>query len=446
MKSIYKIICGMMSLSLLFTACADSDNYDAPEIEYHTKQANITIEELYDLADATVKQFEEDLIVEAYVSSSDEGGTFYKSLSLQNREGTKGFSMSVDAYNIYTLAEPGRKVYIELKDLYYTIQHGSLVIGDLYQEISVGRMRPQMFSQKVFLSAEKVAEEDLMRTVTIRELQNDNFINILVQINEAQFAIEAVGNTYYDAANVLGGATNHILIDATGRLIFRTSSFAKFGHVEIPFKSGSVRGVMTKYNSDYQFLARTLNDIQLNNDYIYEATHKGGTNIVFNPTVFINFESYAVDSEVFPEMVNDQTAGGRYWATKTFSGNKYAQITSFGGGGVTANAYLFVPAQFTGTNAVSFETKDGYYRGETLKVYYVPQNYYEVGQYITKDNFVDITANFTISKDNAEGYGANFIPSGSFTIPFTGNGYIVFEYSGTPTVSTTMQIDNIRVE
>lgn len=82
------------------------------------------------------------------MASSDAGGTFYKSVSLQNLEGTKGFSISVDMYNISNDMAPGRKVYIYLKDLYFSIVNGSLVLGDIYEETSVGRLRPQDFYKK----------------------------------------------------------------------------------------------------------------------------------------------------------------------------------------------------------------------------------------------------------------------------------------------------------
>src|SRR5690606_17785340 len=224
----------------------------------------------YAKANTTLQQYTDDDILEAYVSSTDEGGTFYKSVSLQNLEGTKGFSISVDMYNISNYINPGRKVYIYLKDMYFTITHGSLVLGTIYQETSVGRMTDYNFYKKVFPSAEVVPETELMKTITLADLKNDTYINTLVEIDEEQFDDDAVGKTYYDATNVIGGATNHNIVDASGSLIFRTSQFSKFASRVIPKNSGKIRGVLTKFNSDYQFMARIFNDIQLTNDRIGE--------------------------------------------------------------------------------------------------------------------------------------------------------------------------------
>lgn len=286
-----------IATTLLTTSCANSDDVSAPNITYHEATATITLDELYAVANTTIQQYTEDDILEAYVSSTDEGGTFYKSVSLQNLEGTKGFSISVDMYNIVNHINPGRKVYIYLKDMHYTIAHGSLVLGTLYQETSVGRMTPQDFYKKVFPSATVVDENDLKKTITLADLKNDNYINTLVEIDAVQFADNAVEKTFYDPNNVIGGATNHNIVDATGTMIFRTSEFANFAEQIVPRKSGKIRGVLTKFNSDYQFMARTFNDIQLTEDRIGADPGDGEdpeapTNLLFTGSDFENWTDF----------------------------------------------------------------------------------------------------------------------------------------------------------
>lgn len=66
-------------------------------------------------------------------------------------------------------------------------------------------------------------------------------------MEDVQFKDEAVGKTFYDSDNVLGGATNHHLIDNLGyEVIFRTSEFANFAQQSVPSGSGSVRGILTE--------------------------------------------------------------------------------------------------------------------------------------------------------------------------------------------------------
>ncbi|WLD23635.1 DUF5689 domain-containing protein [Flavobacterium dauae] len=338
MKAIkYTFAALAIAATLLTTGCANSDDVSAPTITYHQATATITLEELYAKANATVQQYTDDDILEAYVSSSDEGGTFYKSVSLQNLEGTKGFSISVDMYNINNDLGPGRKVYIYLKDIYFMITNGSLVLGDIYQETSVGRMRPQDFYQKVRPSAEVVPETELMKTITLADLKNDNYINTLVEIDEVQFDDDAVGKTYYDATNVIGGATNHNIVDASGTMIFRTSEFAKFASRVVPENSGKIRGVLTKFNSDYQFMARTFNDIQLTNDRIGEEPGEGEeptppTNLLFTGA---DFEDWTA----FTSAINN--FGLKPYAVQGIGTGTLATNSLHINGTPTANDYVF---------------------------------------------------------------------------------------------------------
>lgn len=439
-----------IAATLLIKSCANSDDVSAPNITYHEATATITLDELYAKANTTVQQYTEDDILEAYVSSTDEGGTFYKTVSLQNLEGTKGFSISVDMYNIVNHINPGRKVYIYLKDMHYTIAHGSLVLGVLYENISVGRMTPQDFYKKVFPSAIVVDENDLKKTITLADLKNDNFINTLVEIEAVQFDDDAVGNPFYDETNVIGGATNHLIMDVTGTMIFRTSAFADFAEQIVPEKNGIISGVLTKFNSDYQLMARTYNDIQLTKPRVRPVTAIGGDNMVFSQTIDEDFESFpvAATASTFSQYGNDYTVGGRYWAVKSFQNNKYIQLTAFGNTAATTKSYFIVPVQYNGTNTLSFETKDGYYKGDVLNVYYVSATTYTYGAYIETSNFNNITSHFTFASGSINGYADNFTPSGTYQFPSSigGNGYIIFEYAGSTELTTTIQIDNIQFQ
>lgn len=439
-----------ITAALFVTGCANSDDVSAPAITYHTATPTITIEELYTKANTTVQKYEGDDILEAYVSSSDEGGTFYKSVSFQNLEGTIGFSVSVDLNNIHNDLKPGRKAYIYLKDLYFTIAHGSLVLGDLYQGTSVGRMFGPSFYKKVLPSAVIVDENDLVHQRTLVQLKNNNYINTLVDVVSVQFDDDAVGKTFYDANNVLGGATNHKIVDATGNMIFRTSEFARFADMIVPPNNGKIRGVLTKFNSDFQFMARTFADIQLTGDRIRESTAIGGTAMIFAASINETFESFAVgdNSTAFPAYVNDYASGGRYWVVKSFQNNKYIQLTAFGNSAAVTKSYFIVPVKFSGSNSLSFETKDGYYNGNVLNVYYTTADKYTYGSLVNPANFTNITDKFTYSSGTTSGYANNFVPSGNYQFPATanGDGYIVFEYSGTKEVTTTIQIDNIKFQ
>src|SRR5690606_21082909 len=108
-------------LSLMTTVfavgCAESDDYSTPD---------------------SVREGVEDVYLAAYITSSDAGGNFFKSISMETADG-KGLSVSVDVYNTYTKGfEVGRKVLIKLNGLRYAITHNSLVLGVLYTNPATG--------------------------------------------------------------------------------------------------------------------------------------------------------------------------------------------------------------------------------------------------------------------------------------------------------------------
>ena len=62
----------------------------------------------------------------------------------------------------------------------------------------------------------------------------------------------------------LGGATNRYLVDDKGyELIVRTSSFADFANNPLPQGSGKIRGILTRFNNDYQLFVRTAADVDM---------------------------------------------------------------------------------------------------------------------------------------------------------------------------------------
>ena len=433
-----------------FSSCVTDDSYEKPEAVCITATPTKTVQQIYSVATATPKLYTDNDIIEAYVTSNDAGGTFYKSISFQTIDGSIGFSVPVDLYNIYTEFEPGRKVYVNLKDRTFSITNGSLIIGDLY-EGAVGRLVPEEFRRTVQASCESVSEETLVKRLTITEALNDSNINKLIEFDNVQFDDEALGSTYYNPQIDLGGATNFRLSDGSGsRIIFRTSEFAKFAGKNVPSGRGKIRGVLTKFGSDYQFLARTESDINLTGPRVDATPPIGGSDIQYLGTFTENFESYATTNNtgaIFPKYINDAVVGSRYWDVRSFSGNKYAQLTSFGSNAKN-KTYLAMPAAFTPGSKFSFKTKDGYYNGAVLKVYYSTD--YTPGSDITAATLVDITSSFTIASGTVGGYAANFTNSGEFVIPatLTGNGFFFFEYDGNGTndvLTTTMQIDDVTL-
>jgi hypothetical protein len=297
-----------------------------------------------------------------------------------------------------------------------------------------------------------ISEEEIVHKITLAQAFSDTYLNTLVEIDNVQFTDEAAGGTY-DSNRTDDFDSSIYITDGAKNLTIRTSRFANFAGRKVPSGKGTIRGVLTKYNTTYQIIMRTERDAKMPNPRVdYTPALVGSNSTVFPATVNETFESYTASPSQtnFPNYINDAAIGSRFFEVKTFSSNKYIQMSSFGSGGAN-NTYLFVPVNMTAASTFSFRSNMGFWNGAVLNVYYVLAADYTPGGTIDTSKMQNITSNFTIPKTPSSGYGTSFTGSGNYTIPVTvtGNGYFVFEYAGNanafPAVTTTLQLDNIIV-
>ena len=261
-----KITIGAFIFSMV-VGCATNDSYRTPDLSGECTDIVATKNIADIIATPVATPFLTEEIIEAYVTSSDEGGNFYKSISFISLDGTVGFSVPVDHYNLYTQYEPGRKVSLHLKGLYYVLQQSAPVIGSLYNG-GVGRISGVEYESFLNRSCTKVDETTIVKHLSITQAKNNQYLNALIELDNVQFTTASIGKKYFDPTlNSFGGATNHQLTDGLGnKIILRVSEFAKFSGNSVPSLNGKVRGVLTKYGSDFQFLIRTLADVNMTNN------------------------------------------------------------------------------------------------------------------------------------------------------------------------------------
>lgn len=409
-----------------FTSCVNDDNYDNIDADCITATPTKTTQDLYDVATSEPQLYADDDILEAYVTSSDAGGTFYKSISLVSVDGTKAFSIPVDMYNIYTEFEPGRKVYVYLKDRYYNITFNSLIIGDLYEETAIGRLVPEDFRKTMKASCEKIDEEELVQHVTITEALDNNYINKLIEIDNVQFSDDAMNTTYYNPDNTIGGATNINIIDEDGKtIIFRTSEYAKFAGHQVASGRGKIRGVLTKYNSDFQFLARTEADIQLT-----------------EPRLVPLFEEPFTNN--FPIWVKYSVVGSQIWTLDTTYGNpgSCAKMSGYSSGNKANEDWLISPIiDLTAITSatLSFDTATKF-AGDPLQVL-ISSDYIGSGD-PTAATWTPFTGTLSPSTGSYIWTG-----SGKINISvFAGNNiYVAFKYTSTTSAAATWEVDNVKI-
>lgn len=443
MKSyIYKSIL-LFGISIAVLSCTNSDKYQnvSNEVQTYTLTTNKTVASIYTTS-AIPTVYSNDDVIEAYVTSNDNSGTFYKSISLQDVQTSSGtplgFSISLDQTELYAKGLfPGRKVYIKLKGLALANVYGSMQIGlvdpaDNTKITGISGLDMQNF---VFPSPVIVDENTLVRHVSLATAATDPYQNTLLEIDNVQFADNSIARSYFDIDSG-GFATNHDIVDATtaGTTRYcRVSKYANFSANSTPSGRGSIRGVMTKYSSDFQFIVRGENDFKLTNPRTYNFTSS------LNET----FTTFASNQVCFPNYLNFSPVGTKKWLIKSGA----IEMSSYGGAVERNKAYFLVPVDMTAANTMKFDIKVGFFTNNLgLKVYrtsdYVP------GMKISSATLNDITTSFILPSAST----TVFATAGTYTIPttVTGNGYFVFEYTGTnistgPPVTTTIDIDNIVV-
>jgi hypothetical protein len=436
----------VLAIIMFFGSCAEEFSVPKLICNQPDLKVNRTVEEVRARTSSIVSQYTYDDIIEAYVVSSDEAGNFFKTISFQTlATETKpaiGFSVPVDASNTYVDFRLGNKVYIKMKDQYTDFYYGGMRIGDIYvntyNEGGVGRISANDYKKVLNASCTIVEEEKLVRPISISELLNDANINTLVELSDVQFTKDAIGRYYYEASNDVGGGTNWSLMDKLGnQVLFRTSSFADFADKIVPDGSGKIRGVLTKFSSDYQLLARSEKDVMLR-----------GTAAV--PFFAENFKTVTDNSNLsLAGWSNIVQSGTLFWKGKVYSGNGYAEF-AISGTKVNSNiAWLISPKidMDLHTNEVlTFRAAQHHLDVDSplnsLQVY-VSSNF--DGLNVTKATWIPLTV--VLPNQSTPWY--QFVGSGGVDLSsYTGKINIAFKYTGSGknlALDGAFQVDDVQI-
>jgi hypothetical protein len=398
------------------------------------------------VADAIVTQYKYDDIIEAYVVSTDEHGNFFKTISFQTlgtaTQAAIGFSVPVDVSNTYIDFRLGSKVYIKLKDQYTDIYFGGLRIGTIYvnsyNEGGVGRLSENAYKKVLIASCSQLSDQVLTKEITLGELMNNSYLNTLVEVVDVQFSADAIGRHYYESSNDVGGGTNWNLEDKLGnKMYFRTSSFADFSTKEIPIGSGTVKGILTKYGTDYQLVARSEKDVNLNSKRNSPFFRENFETVENN--ININLAGWA----------NIIQAGSLYWQGAVFSGNGCAEYAISGTKVASNIGWLITPK-------IDLDE----YKNELL-TFRAAQHHLEVDSPLNAlDVFISndfdginvatatwIPLNAKLPTQATPWY--QFVGSGGIDLSsFTGKVTIGFRYTGsgkTATLDGAFQIDDVQI-
>ena len=277
MKKYFSIIrIFILSLTVFLTSCVQDDVYSTPDLQGKCQDLTPTktIAEVKTAFANNTATITDDIIIEGYVSSSDESGNVYKTIYLQDapENPTQGLVVSVDAVSTYTSFPQGSKVYIKLKGLAFgrygnVLQVGYNNIDPITNTPTFGRIPEKLVANHLVRSCAPKAKI-VPKVITLASLTNtstvDPLIGALVQINNAEFPINLLCNIY--APN--GTTVNRQIVDPTmttpiNSRVVRNSGYASFAADQLPSGNGTFIGILSKFNSDYQFFINRVSDLNM---------------------------------------------------------------------------------------------------------------------------------------------------------------------------------------
>jgi nucleic acid binding OB-fold tRNA/helicase-type len=256
-------------------SCVKDDDYELPDNKKVLPAFAGKVVSFSDVASRTtptIKTYSADEAIEGYVISSDEGGNFYKKIYIQNEDKTQALSVALDKSGIYTEFPIGAKVQLRLKGLTTQLNNAITEVGyKIYKNEKSGRESVGSIAEAIYkthlydMGGERKTLASLAKEVTsIETVKNDAHVGQLITLKGVHFPAGVVGKTMYDDKNKVGTGTNYKLTDANGKSIdFRTSSFAKFKDEKVPSGTLDITGVISKFNTSWQFMISNYADIKV---------------------------------------------------------------------------------------------------------------------------------------------------------------------------------------
>ncbi|HSQ45940.1 MAG TPA: DUF5689 domain-containing protein [Lutibacter sp.] len=198
-------------------------------------------------------------VVEGYVVSSDENGSFEKKLVIQDAvENAKaGIQLLVDSEILSEQYNIGDQVFVKLNKLYMAKKDGILTIG-FPKGTAITEIAEEKIGDFIYNSGENFSI--IPREILITEVLNPAFENTLVTVTNIQLVQNELGSafTYFSGTNN-GFRTLETCNESTKLLVF-TNGKATYANELFPQGKGNVTGVLSnvlelRTNLDVQFSA-----------------------------------------------------------------------------------------------------------------------------------------------------------------------------------------------
>ena len=262
MKLIQKIYTlPLLVMAVLMTGC--ERDYDAPPLNepiYTGAQPNTTLAQLKEKYSAATAEtpvvITDDYIAKAYITGNDESGNIYKQIIVQ--DATAALPIQLDQGNVYTTYRRGQEVFINLKGMCVSVYGGEQQLG--WPDGYLYRMPFANFKELVqkngWPSADN-AKPEVITDISVINLDVSKMTYRLVQLEGVHF-VNGGKNTFATTS----GFGEETLKDAHGNTItVRTSNYASFAYETLPVGTGTVVGILGRFNGTWQLTIPAYSDV-----------------------------------------------------------------------------------------------------------------------------------------------------------------------------------------
>lgn len=262
MKLIQKIYTlPLLVMAVLMTGC--ERDYDAPPLNepiYTGAQPNTTLAQLKEKYSAATAEtpvvITDDYIAKAYITGNDESGNIYKQIIVQ--DATAALPIQLDQGNVYTTYRRGQEVFINLKGMCVSVYGGEQQLG--WPDGYLYRMPFANFKELVqkngWPSADN-AKPEVITDISVINLNVSKMTYRLVQFEGVHF-VNGGKNTFATTS----GFGEETLKDAHGNTItVRTSNYASFAYETLPVGTGTVVGILGRFNGTWQLTIPAYSDV-----------------------------------------------------------------------------------------------------------------------------------------------------------------------------------------
>lgn len=448
--NILKTIASVLIIAT-FTACVQDDDYTVPtdlgvienlklsELLADATYSELTIQQVKDqFVFGTATQIVSSVYVKGYVVSSDETGNFYKEFYMQDHPtnptaGIKVILNSTDNFAKYNL---GREVYINLTGLYVgETKSGDGVLGiggdknadgDEIEAITTARASAQILRADV-------TEIIVGLPVSFSQI-NSAHIGTFVTVSDAQFPSGLSGESYVDAYDDYDSPRTMEACDGFGytNFILESSTFASFKNELLPTGGGTISGVISKdyYGDNMVMVINTTADVVMN-DTRCTPLDIADFSVIFSEDFDAGTDNSNLD---FAGWTNFAEAGGELWTEQVYSGNGYAEFSSWSTGDSSNIGWLVSPGidmDAQENEFLNFETAQHHLDSadNTLEVF-VSSDF--DGTNVLAATWTPVSANLASMSDS----WYSFIDSGLVDLSgYTGTLHVAFKVTGSGTDS-----------